>query len=90
MQASDIILGLLIILLVGWAIMISIQQQSFSLGLQALEAKQTAQGIQVSPERCSPVVGKALVKATGMGEGEYLTRVGFDNDLNQLYFCFYR
>ncbi len=89
MEPSDIILGLLIILLVGWTVMLAVQQQGLFLGLQALEAKQVAQGIQMSPEKCSAVSGKSLAKATEITEKEYFTTVGFDADRNQVYFCFY-
>ncbi len=83
------ILGLLIMLLVGWTIMMAVQQQALGLGLQALEAKQNAQGIQISPERCDPVQGKDLVRATDIAEKEYFTTVGFNSDQNQIFLCFY-
>lgn len=89
MQASDLILGLLIILLVGWTIMIAVQQQAMVVDLLALEAKQVAEGFQVSPEKCGALPQYSLVKATKITEKEYLTTVGFDADLNQMYFCFY-
>ena len=89
MQAADIILGLLIILVVGWTIMLAVQQHSLGASLKALEAKQVAQGIQISPEKCTPMPGHSLVKATRIKEKEYLTTVGFDADMNQVYFCFY-
>lgn len=89
MEPSDIILGLLIILLVGWTVMLAVQQQGLSLGLQALEAKQTAQGIQISPDKCGQVQGRALAKGPEISEKEYFTTVGFDPDMNQVYFCFY-
>lgn len=90
MQIPDIILGLLIILLVGWIILISVQQQGMRLDIQALEAKQVAQGIQVSPSKCQPLQELQLVKATDIVEKEYFTTVGFDADQNQTYFCFYQ
>ena len=89
MQASDMILGLLIIILCGWAVMISVQQNALSTSLQALEVRQVAQGILVSPERCPELAGHSVVKATSLREKEYLTTVGFDADRNQAYFCFY-
>jgi len=89
MQASDIILGLLIILLVGWVVILSVQIQGLDLDLQSLEAKQVAQGIQVSPDKCSQMPGYRLVKGTQIVEKEYLTTVGFNPDQNQVYFCFY-
>ncbi len=89
MELSDIILGLLIILLVGWTVMLAVQQQALLVSMQGLEAKQTAQGIQMSPEKCSAASGKSLVKATEITEKEYFTTVGFDADRNQVYFCFY-
>ena len=89
MQASDIILGLLIIMLVGWTVMLSVQQQGLNLSMQALEAKQVAQGIQISPDKCSYLAGLSLVKGPSLEEKEYFTTVGFDSDKNQTYFCFY-
>lgn len=89
MQASDIILGLLIIFLVGWTVMLAVQQHALNTSLQALEAKQVAQGIQMSPQKCSPMQGQVLVDATEITEKEYITTVGFDADRNQIYFCFY-
>lgn len=89
MQASDVILGLLIILLAGWTVMIVVQQQALSLSLQGLEARQNAQGIQVSPERCARLEGKTIVRATQIQEKEYFTTVGFSPDQNQIYLCFY-
>jgi len=89
MQASDLILGLLIIMLVGWTIMIAVQQQALIVDLRALEAKQVAEGFQVSPEKCKALQGHSLVKAVNIAEKEYFTTVGFDKDLNQMYFCFY-
>ncbi len=89
MQASDIILGLLIIMLTGWSVMLAVQQHGLSVGLQALESKQVAQGIQISPEKCAYLPGKALVKAPNLAEAEYFTTYGFDLDQNQAYVCFY-
>jgi len=89
MQAADIILGLLIIILVGWTVMQQVQQQALWLTIQGLEAKQVAQGIQISPNKCQWFSDRTLVKATEIEENEYLTTVGFDIDLNQIYFCFY-
>jgi len=90
MEVSDIILGLLIMLVLGWIVMLAVQQQGISIGLQALEAKQVAQGIQVSPDSCGQVQGMALVMATNIVEKDYFTTVGFDPDRNQIYFCFYQ
>ena len=89
MQASDMILGLLIILLTGWTMMLAVQQHGLSVSLQSLEAKQVAQGIQISPSKCRQLPNQTVVKATEVVEGEYLTTVGFDPDQNQVYFCFY-
>jgi hypothetical protein len=90
MQATDMILGLLIMLLVGWTVMLAVQQQALSLDMQALEARQNAQGIQISPEACNPVQGKSIVRATDITEREYFTTVGFNPDQNQIYLCFYQ
>jgi len=89
MQASDIILGLLIIFLVGWTIIIAVQQQAIASDLRALEAKQVAQGIQMSPEKCPERPGQRLVRGTELEEEQYLTTVGFDSNRSQVYFCFY-
>jgi len=89
MQATDMILGLLIIFLLGWTVMLAVQQQALFLSMQALEARQNAQGIQVSPEACSQLPGKSLVRATGIKEKEYFTTIGFNPDQNQIYLCFY-
>ena len=89
MQAGDIILGLLIIMLTGWMVLLAVQQQSLNVSLQALEAKQVAQGILVSPDKCAALEGKSLVRATEFREKEYLTTVGFSKDQNQVFFCFY-
>ncbi len=83
------ILGLLIIMAVGWIVMLTVQQQGFGLDLRALEAKQVAQGIQISPAKCRQLQGLSLVEATALEEKEYVTTVGFEPDLNQTYFCFY-
>ena len=89
MQASDIILGLLIIFLVGWTVILAVQQHGLNASLRTLEAKQVAQGIQMSPEKCGAIQGYDIVKATKITEKEYVTTVGFDADRNQVYFCFY-
>ncbi len=89
MQVADIILGLLIILLTAWAVMMAVQLHSVNLSLQALEAKQVAQGIQISPNKCNAMQEYRLADATEIVEGQYLTTVGFDHDRNQVYFCFY-
>ena len=89
MQATDMILGLLIMLLLGWTVMMAVQQQALSLNMQALEARQNAQGIQISPERCGQIPGKAIVRATELLEKDYFTTVGFNQDQNQIYLCFY-
>ena len=89
MQASDMILGLLLIVVLGWIVMLAVQQAGLNIGLQALEAKQVAQGIQISPDKCGSVEGKTLVLATEITEKEYFTTVGFDRERNQVYFCFY-
>lgn len=89
MQASDMILGLLIILLTGWTVMLAVQQHGLSVSLQSLEAKQVAQGIQFSPNKCRQLPNQTLVKATEIQEEDYFTTVGFDPDQNQVYFCFY-
>ena len=90
MQASDIILGLLIILLVGWNVMLAVQQNVLSSNITALEAKKVAQGIQISPGKCPEMSGYVLATGTELSEKEYLTTVGFDPDRNQAYFCFYQ
>jgi hypothetical protein len=89
MQASDMILGLLIVVILGWTLMLAVQFAGLNAGLQALEAKQVAQGIQISPEKCGEVWGKTLVLATEIEEKEYFTTVGFDSERKQVYFCFY-
>ncbi len=83
------ILGLLLIVVLGWTVMLAVQQAGLSVGLRALEAKQVAQGIQISPAKCSEIEGKMLVLATEITEKEYYTATGFDADVNQVYFCFY-
>jgi len=89
MQASDIILGLLIILLVGWTLMLAVQQTALSNSLSALEAKQVAQGIQISPDKCRQMADYTLVAGPELSGKEYLTTAGFDQDQNQVFFCFY-
>lgn len=89
MRGSDLVLGLLIILLLGWIMLVAVQQHSISVGLQALEAKQVAQGIQLSPDKCAPLSSHSLVKASDLEEKQYITTVGFDSEQKQVYFCFY-
>jgi len=89
MQASDIILGLLIIMLTGWTVMLAVQQQALGVGLQALEIKQVAEGVQISPEACQAVQGKTIVKAPDLAEKDYFITIGFDTNNSQTYFCFY-
>ncbi|MBN2067146.1 MAG: hypothetical protein JW744_01620 [Candidatus Diapherotrites archaeon] len=89
MEVSDIILGLLIILLVGWTMMVAIEQRSMKVELNALSVKQRAQGVNVSPEGCRQLAGYSLVSASQLQEKDYFTTVGFDPDSNQAYLCFY-
>ncbi len=89
MQTSDVILGLLIILLVGWTMLIAIEQRGVRVSLNALSVMQAGQAIRVSPEKCKQVAGHRLVKAAELRQEEYYTTVGFDTDLNQSFFCFY-
>ncbi len=90
MQVSDIILGLLIMLLVGWTMMIAIEQRSLNVEINALGIKQDAQAILISPENCQQLEGYSLVQASQLGEKEYFTTVGFDRDQNHVFFCFYQ
>ncbi len=89
MQVSDMILGLLLIFLLGWTVMLAVQQTGLTVAVGALEAKQVAQGIQISPEKCGVLDEHNLVLATDIIEKEYTITTGYDNEINQIYFCFY-
>ncbi len=86
---SDMILGLLLIFLLGWTVMLAVQQTGLNASVQALEAKQVAQGIQISPEKCGTMEGYNLVVATEITEKEYIITTGYDKEITQVYFCFY-
>ena len=89
MQVSDMILGLLLIFLLGWTVMLAVQQTGLNVAVKALEAKQVAQGIQISPEKCGTMEGHNLVLATEITEKEYIITTGYDEEISQVYFCFY-
>jgi hypothetical protein len=89
MQVSDIILGLLIILVLGWTMMIAVEQKGMTVSINALNLKQSAQAVLISPEKCNPVAGHKLVKANELAGKEYYTTAGFDHDTNRAFFCFY-
>ena len=83
------ILGLLLIFLLGWTVMLAVQQTALNASVQALEARQVAQGIQISPEKCGNLEGHRLVMATEITEKEYIITTGYDEEIKQVYFCFY-
>ena len=89
MQVSDMILGLLLIFLLGWTVMLAVQQAGLNVSVRSLEAKQVAQGIQISPEKCGTLEGHSLVRATEITEKEYIITTGYDGKISQVYFCFY-
>ena len=89
MQVSDIILGLLIILLVGWTMLLAIEQRGMTVSLRALELQQSGQALGASPDKCHQLAGYTLIQPRNFNEKEYYTTVGFDPDLNQSFFCFY-
>ena len=69
--------------------MLAVQQAGLNASVQALEAKQVAQGIQISPEKCGVLEGRNLVLATDIIEKEYIITTGYDEEITQVYFCFY-
>ena len=89
MQVSDLILGLLIILVLGWTMMIAVEQRGMAVSVNVLNLKQSAQAVLVSPEKCGQLSGYQLVKANELSEKEYYTTAGFDRDTNRAFFCFY-
>jgi len=90
MQASDMILGLLIIFLCGWAVMLAVGQRSLEFSVNSLDAKQASQAVIVSPQYCKQVAGYALVSAPDLRETEYFTTAGFNKDVNRVFLCLYR
>ena len=90
MQASDMILGLLIIFLCGWTVMLAVGQRSLEFSVNALDAKQASQAVIVSPAYCKQVAGYALVRPPDLREKEYFTTAGFNNDTNRVFLCLYQ
>jgi len=90
MQASDMILGLLIIFLCGWAVMLAVGQKALEFSVNALDAKQASEAVIVSPAYCGQVAGYALVRAPELAEKEYYTTAGFNRDVNRAFICLYR
>ena len=89
MQASDLILGMLIIFLLGWTVMLAVGQRGLDVAVNAISVRQASGSVLFSPNYCKQVAGYALVMATSLQEKEYLTTVGFNHDTNQSFLCFY-
>ncbi|MCX6799167.1 MAG: hypothetical protein NTW59_03665 [Candidatus Diapherotrites archaeon] len=89
MQTSDLILGLLIILLCGWVVMLSVNQSGLAVSVNALNIKQSSQSVLVSPNYCKQIADYSLVRAADLREKEYFMTAGFNSDTNRVFLCLY-
>lgn len=89
MNVSDVVIGIVLMLVLFWNIMIVVEQRDMATTIAAVSFAQQNLILFSPSNLCSPISGYSLVPGQNIEAKEYLITAGIVPDTNQHYFCFY-
>ena len=90
MDATDIVIGVILIAVLVWVSIIALNQGASNAALTDLYAKTALNKTLIShPDVCPDQLGFELVGPDSISREQYFVSSGY-TDFNQSYFCFYK